>query len=179
MSAYKFNGPIDLAFRNFVVPSSMLGEANLSMEQGERERETQGGTFTESTGTFETASMEVSIFVPSLKWFIENFLAEGGEVEGDEANFIYNADECVPQEVGPLNISPKCEGNDRQDVHFYNAVLRWEWDVDLHTNEAAEVSLVFHANPDEDGNVARIGSGDLTQESEWDVDTQDTVAVAS
>lgn len=180
MSAYKFNGPISLAFRDFVVPKSMLGETELSLESTTRERTTQGGTFTEPTGTFETQEFSVTLFAPSLNWFIQNFLKTGGE-EGTEGqfNFVNNADECVPVEVGPLNIHPHCETNDANDVHFYNAQMGWNVGATLSDSDPAEIELTFYANPDDDGNVWRLGTGDLTQESEWDADSQETVPVTS
>lgn len=177
---YKFNGPISLAFRDFVVPKSMLGETELSLESTTRERTTQGGTFTEPTGTFETQEFSVSLFVPSVSWFVQNFLKDGGnEGANDEYNFVYNADECVPVEIGPLNVHPHCEGNDANDVHFYNAKLGWNIGATLSDGEATEIELTFYANPDSDGNTWRIGTGDLTQESEWDAETEETVEVTS
>lgn len=180
MSAYKFNGPIALSFRDFTVPTSMLGETELSLESTTIDRETQGGTFTQPTGTFETQEFTVTLFAPSLTWFVKNFLKDGGETgDTDDYNFIVNADECTPVESGPLNIHPQCEDNDANDVHFYNAFMAWSVGATLSDGDPAEIELTFYANPDSDGNTWALGSLDLTQESEWDAESESTVAVTS
>lgn len=177
---YQFNGPVKLAFRDFVVPASMLGETELSLESSTRDRETQGGTFTEPSGVMETQEFSITLFAPSLSWFIKNFLKDGGNAGvNDEYNYIYNADACKEVEMGPLNVQPCGENNDANDVHFYDAKMGFNLGTNLSPNEPAEIELTFYANPDADGNVWRLGTGDLTQESEWDPATEQTVPVTS
>ena len=173
-------GPADIAFRDFVIPAHLIGEVVATLEEGERERTTLAGTFTTNAGTISEASATATIHVPSMDWLGENIL-RGRYTDGTPTgNVVWNAETCPdPGDVGPVNIHFRCDDNDADDVHFYNASLRLNMSATYNDSDVIEVELVFHANPDDDGNVARLGSGDLTQESVWDAETEETVAVGS
>jgi hypothetical protein len=178
MANLTLGGPASLAFKDFEISSQYLGEVSVNLEDGERERTTLAGTFSANSGTIENAEATVTLFAPSMDWLGENLLRGRYNDGTPTGNIVWNVNNCS-SDIGPMNIHFECEDNDANDVHFYNASLRANIEATYNESDFIEVELVFHANPDEDGNVARLGTGDLTQESEWDVETEETVAVTS
>jgi len=173
-------GPASLAFRNFEIPASLLSEVTVTLTEGERERETLAGTFRKGSGTMEEAQATATLYVPNMDWLGENILRSkwttGTGVLG--GNIIFNSDTCsATVDAGPMNIHYVCEDNDDNDVHFYNAVLKVDLELNYTASDDLAVEITLFANPDEDGNVWRLGTGDLTAESIYDVATQATVDV--
>jgi hypothetical protein len=172
-------GPADLAFADFNIPAHLIGEVEVVLEEGERERTTLAGTFTTNAGTIAEATATATIHVPSMEWLGENILRGRFNEGTPTGNIIWNAEECGQTDMGPMNVHFRCDTNDANDVHFYNASVRANINATYNDSDVIEVELVFHANPDTNGNVARLGTGDLTQESIYDVDTESTVPVTS
>lgn len=172
-------GPADLAFADFVIPAHLIGEVEVVLEEGERERTTLAGTFTTNSGTIAEATATATIHVPSMEWLGENILKGRFTAGTPTGNLIWNTDECGQTDMGPMNVHFRCETNDANDVHFYNASVRANINATYNDSDVIEVELVFHANPDDNGNVARLGTGDLTQESIYDAATETTIPVTS
>lgn len=173
-------GVVEIAFRNFTIPAHLLGEPSISIEEGTRERTTQAGTFRRGSGTLDTAEITIPMYIPSWDWFGENIMrarytAGTGENTG---NVIWNANTCSGSvDAGKVNFHYVCDTNDNNDIFFYNASMRVNINPTFATGEDLMVELTFLANPDEDGNVYRLGTGDVTDESIYDVTTQTTIDV--
>jgi hypothetical protein len=177
-------GPASLAFRDFTVPSTLLSEMTVTLTEGTRERTTLGGTFNKGSGIFEEAQATATMYVPSMDWLGANFVRSRytapTDPETSGGNMVFGSNSCSATiDAGPLNIHFECEDNDNNDVFFYNAVLQINFELNYTADEDLTVELTFFANPDEDGNIARLGSGDVTQESIWDAETEQTVPVTS
>lgn len=174
------SGPASIAFRNFVIPASLLSEVTVTIAEGERERETLAGTFRKGSGTLDEAQAVATLYVPSMDWLGENILrskytAGTGSLPG---NVVFNSDTCsATVDAGPVNIHYECEEDDANDVHFYNASLRVNLEMTYNQEDDLTVELTFYGQPDDDGNIVRLGTGDLTQASVYDPTTEATVAV--
>lgn len=175
-------GPADISFRNFTIPASLLSEVTVTISEGERERTTLAGTFRKGSRTLDEVQATATLYVPSMDWLGENILRANytaGETT-NTGNVVFNSDACsATVDTGPVNIHYSCEDNDANDVHFYNAVLRVNMEMTYNAEDDLSVELTFYGNPDEDGNVVRLGTGDTTQESIWDVSSEETVPVTS
>lgn len=171
-------GVVEVSFRDITIPAHLLGEPSVSIEEGTRERTTQTGVFRRGSGSLDTAEVTVPMYIPSWDWFGDNILrgrfnAGTGENAG---NVIWNANTCSGTlDAGAVNFHYVCDSTDDNDVFFYNASLRVNINPTFATGEDLMVELTFHANPDEDGNVFRLGTGDLTQPSVWDAATEATI----
>lgn len=182
MDSTVLGGPAEVSFRDFTIPASLLSEVTVTISEGERERTTLAGTFRKGSRTFEEVQATATLYIPSMDWLGENILrsrytAGNGELEG---NIVFNSDSCSADvDAGPVNIHYTCDDNDVNDVHFYNAVLRVNMEMAYNAEDDLQVELTFYGNPDDDGNVVRLGTGDLTQDSVWDAESETTVAVSS
>jgi hypothetical protein len=176
-------GSAELAFRDKLVPADVLSEITVELTEGTRERTTLAGVFTRPSGTMDSAMATVTIFPPSWDWLGANIIESrynAPTAPQTEGNIIWNAQTCSGTfDIGPLNIHFICDENDDRDIHFYNAQLVVNINSTYTNSDDLSVELTFHAQPDDDGNVWRLGTGDLTQESIYDVDTESTVPVTS
>lgn len=175
-------GAAELAFRDAVIPSWALSEVSVTITEGTRERSTLAGTFTTPSGSLDEAMAEVTLFPPSWDWLGEN-LIRAHYTPGTGSNkgsIVWNAQTCSGEvDLGPMNIHFVCDDTDDNDVFFYNARLLVSLNPTFNEDDAISVQLTFHAQPDEDGNVFRLGTGDVTQESVWNPETETTVPAES
>lgn len=172
------SGPATLAFRNFAIPADVLSEVVVTYSEKERERTTLAGTFKRGAGTVDESMVTATLYPPSMDWLGENILrakytSGTGSLPG---NIIFNSDSCsATVDAGPVNIHYVCEDTDDNDVYIYNASLKINFEMTYNAEDDLTVELTFYANPDDDGNIMRFGTGNLTAASHYDVTTEATV----
>ena len=172
-------GPAELSFGSVLIKQPLISEINPVLETGTRERTTLAGTFTKNAGTINDPRIEFTIFVPSYEWLAENLLSEFYSTGTPTGNAIWNAETCPDFDIGTTNIHFTCDDNDANDIFFYNGSLVLNINPTYNDSDFIEIEAAIHANPDEDGNVFRIGTGSLVEESVFDHESQETVAVGS
>jgi hypothetical protein len=176
-------GSAELSFRDKLIPADVLSEISVELTEGTRERTTLAGTFTRPSGTSESAMATVTLYPPSWGWLGENLMQSrynAPTAPQTEGNIVWNAQTCSgTYDIGPLDIHFVCDTNDNKDVQLVNAQMMVNINATYNNSDDISVELVFYGQPDEDGNVWRAGTGDLTAESIWDVDSETTVPVTS
>lgn len=177
MQPIVLGGPAEVAINNVAIPASLLSEVSVELTEGTRERETLGGTFTKPSGTLETAQVMFTMYLPSMDYlkniFPNRYNAPSGEQ--DTGNIIFNSDNCAETESGPVNIHYTCEPLDNNDVYLYNGVAQLNFNPTYNASDDLTIEVTIFAQPDDDGNIARLGTGDLTSDSYYDPLTEDTV----
>lgn len=171
-------GPAEVAINNIAIPASLLSEVSAEFTEGTRERETLGGTFTKPSGVLETAQVTFTMYLPSMDYLKHIFPNRYNAPSGSQTtgNVIINSDTCVEVEAGPVNIHYTCEGLDNNDIHVYAGLAQLNFNPTLNASDDVTIEVTIFAQPDADGNVARLGTGDLTQPSYYDPTTEATVA---
>lgn len=172
-------GPAELSLGNILIKHPLISEINPVFETGTRERTTLAGTFAKNAGTINDPRIEFSLFVPSYEWLAENLLSTFYTAGTPTGNAIWNVEKCPNFDVGAVNVHFTCDEDDANDIFIFNGSLTLNFNPTYNDSDFIEVEAVIHANPDADGDLFRIGTGDLTQKSEWDVATGETVAVSS
>lgn len=172
-------GPAELSFGNVLIKQPLISEINPVFETGTRERTTLAGTFAQNAGTIEDPRIEFTIFAPSYEWLAENLLSSFYTSGTPTGNAIWNVETCPDFNIGTANVHFTCEEDDANDIFIYNGSLVLNFNPTYNESDFIEVEASIHANPDTDGNLFRIGTGDLTQQSEFDSDAEETVAVSS
>lgn len=180
MQPNTLGGPAEVALNEMAIPAEFLSEITVELTGGTRERETLGGTFTAPSGTFETAQASFTMFLPNMDYLKNIFpslynMPSGSQTTG---NIIFSTDTCVTIS-SPVNIHYTCYDTDNNDVYFYNGLIQLNFNPTYNQTDALSIEVTIFANPDEDGNIARIGPGDLTQPSIYDPETETTVPVGS
>lgn len=173
-------GKYEMSIDNVLIPAQLLGDISINYEEGMRERSTQAGTIRTPSGTIETAEMTFTLFFPNADYlknvFPENYNEPTGTAEGLTGNLIFGGSSCVAYNQHTFNIHPSCEANDANDWHFSATVNRT---INPTFSGTDNVSFEITASMQYSDAIAgflRFGTGDLTQESKWDVATQTTVA---
>lgn len=173
-------GKAEVAINNIVIPAQYLSEIAVELTEGTRERETLGGTFTKPSGVLESAMVKFTLYLPSMDYlkniFPERYTAPNGNTTG---NIIFNSDTCGQAEAGPVNIHFTCEENDNNDIHLYNGLALLDFKPTYTASDDMTVEITIYAQPDDDGNIARLGTGDLTQETIYDEASETSVPVVS
>lgn len=170
-------GPAEVAINGITIPASLLSEISVEITEGTRERETLGGTFTKPSGVLETAQAMFTLYLPSMDYLKNIFPSRYNAPSGEQTtgNVIFNSDTCVETETGPVNIHFTCEPLDNNDVHIYAGLAQLNFNPTYNASDDITIEVTIFAQPDEDGNVARKGTGDLTSDSYYDAASGETV----
>lgn len=170
-------GPAEVSLNGITIPASLLSEVSVELSEGTRERETLGGKFTKPSGVLDTAQAMFTLYLPSMDYlkniFPDRYNAPSGEQT--TGNVIFNSDNCVETATGPVNIHFTCEPLDNNDVFIYAGLAQLNFNPTYNASDDLTIEVTIFAQPDDDGNVARLGTGDLTNDSYYDDATGDTV----
>lgn len=169
-------GPAEIALNGITIPASLLSEVSTELTEGTRERETLGGTFTKPSRVLETAQVRFTLYLPSMDYlkniFPDRYNAPSGEQT--TGNLIFNSDTCVETEAGPVNIHYTCDPLDNDDVHIYNGLAQLNFNGTYNATDDLTIEVTIFAQPDDDGNVYRLGTGDLANDSFYDAASGET-----
>lgn len=170
-------GPAEVAINGITIPASLLSEVSVEFTEGTRERTTLGGTFTKPSGVLETAQVMFTLYLPSMDYLKHIFPGRYNAPSGEQTtgNVIFNSDTCVETEAGPVNIHYTCEPLDNNDVHIYAGLAQLNFNPTYNESDDLTIEVTIFAQPDDDGNVARMGTGNLTNDSYYDATTGATV----
>lgn len=170
-------GPAEVSINNITIPASLLSEVSVEFTEGTRERETLGGKFTKPSGVLETAQAMFTLYLPSMDYlkniFPERYNAPSGEQL--TGNIVINSDTCVSTSAGPVNIHYTCEPLDNNDVYIYSGLAQLNFNPTYNASDDVTIEVTIFAQPDGSGNVARLGTGNLTQDSYYSTVTETTV----
>jgi hypothetical protein len=170
-------GPAEVAINGITIPASLLSEVSVELTEGTRERDTLGGHFTKPSGVLDTAQATFTLYLPSMDYlkniFPDRYNAPSGEQ--DTGNIIFNSDTCVTSEAGPVNIHYTCEPLDNNDVYIYSGLAMLNFNPTYNASDDLTIEVTIYAQPDDDGNVARMGTGNLSNDSYFDDTSMDTV----
>jgi len=172
-------GAAEVAINEVLIPASLLSEVSVELTEGTRDTETLAGKFTQPTGMIDTAQVTFTLFLPSMDYlkviFPDLYNAGSGERVG-EGNVIINTEDCLEITNTPMNIHYVCDGaNDKNDVFIYNGRVQVSLPVTFNNSDTLSVEVMVYAQPDESGNVARFGSGNLSQDSYFRASDMTTV----
>jgi hypothetical protein len=181
MSQTVLGGPAEVAINGITIPASLLSEVAVELTEGTRERETLGGTFTKPSGVLDTAQATFTLYLPSMDYLKNIFPGRYNAPSGTQAtgNVVFSSDQCTTTEAGPVNIHYTCEDNDNNDVYIYSGLAMLNFNPTYNASDDVTIEVTIYAQPDNNGNVARMGTGDLTTNSRYDAEDQETVPYVS
>jgi hypothetical protein len=176
--ATTLEGAAEVAINETLIPASMLSEIAVEFEEGVRERTTLGGRFRKPSGVLETAEVRFTLYLPSMDYLKNIFPGRYNAPTAPQTsgNLIINSDTCVSTDAGKVNIHWTCDENDGNDIYIYNGHAVLNLSMTINADDAVSVEVRILAEPDNSGNVARFGTGNLTAVSVYDPETETTVA---
>lgn len=174
-------GLAEIAINGTTIPASLLSEVTVELTEGTRERSTLAGKFTRPSGTLETATATFTMYLPSIDYLKDLFPSRynAGTAPQVTGNVIWDSASCVTADPAPFNIHYVCETNDNNDIHFFAGVAQLNFNPTYNGSDDVTIEVTVHAQPDANGRVYRLGTGDLTANSIFDATTGATVPVAT
>lgn len=172
---------VQLAYGGVTIPSYMLGEVSLEGDPIVRTRDTLAGSRETPTGTYENVRVNATIYAGSPDDIKAIFpgIYNAPTAPQMTGNIIIGSDSCTTTEGNKLNIHDECSATDNSDWYFGNAAPVLDLSsLKFSSGETPSVSVQWLINEDENGNVLRWGTGNLTALSHFDPVTQTTVANA-
>lgn len=170
-------GPAEVSINGITIPASLLSEVTAEFTEGTRERSTLGGKFTKPSGILDTAQVTFTMYLPSMDYLKNIFPNRYNAPSGEQTtgNVIFNSDTCVSTDAGPVNIHYTCEPLDNNDVFIYAGLAMLNFNPTYNDSDDVTIEVTIFAQPDDDGNVARMGTGNLSNDSYYDAASGDTV----
>lgn len=173
-------GKYQMSVDNVLLEAQLLGDISIQYTEGMKERETQIGTIRTPSGTVDTAEAKVTIYLPNIDYlkyiFPENYNAPTGSDDTLTGNLKFGGTGCTSYTSHTFNIHPSCETTDANDWHFDGIVSR-DINPTLNGTEDLSIELTVQMQVNDDlSAMLLLGTGDLSQASQWDVTTQDWIA---
>lgn len=174
-------GQAEVSVNGTTIPAHLLSEVSVELSEGTRERTTLGGNFTRPSGVLETAQVSFTMYLENMDALKTVFPGKYNAPTDPQTsgNIILGNDSCATTEVSGLNVHYTCDTNDDNDVYIYNAQVAMNFNPTYNDSDDLTVEVTAYAQPDAEGRVARIGTGDLTAESVYDAETDATVPASS
>ena len=172
-------GAAEVAINQQLIPAELLSEVSVDFTEGTRDTNTLGGKSTQPTGMLDKAEASFTMFLPSmdyLKVLFPNLHNAGSGERVGEGNLLLNTGDCFTVDNTPVNIHYVCDGSsDANDVFIYSGRVQLKLSFKYNEKDSLAVAVTVFAQPDENGNVARFGAGNQTQDSYFDYATMATV----
>ncbi|UNQ40948.1 hypothetical protein MPC38_06770 [Prescottella equi] len=179
MKPQTLEGPAEVAINGKVIPPTMLSEIVAEFVEGMRERTTLGGKFSRPSGVLDTAELRFTLYLPNMDYLKNIFPNRYNAPTSPQltGNVILNPTDSATTEAGPVNVHWTGKATDDDDIFIYNGEALLNFSATINADDAVSIEVKVLAQPDENGNVARLGTGDLTKASKWDAATEATVPV--
>lgn len=166
-----------MSIGNVLIPAQLLGDITPNYAEGTLEAETQAGTRRQPSGKADTAELTFTMYLPSLdylKVLWPEAYNEPTAAAQTTGNIIFGGNTCSTTSPLPINIHPVCESDDNNDIHIFAGLVNQTFNPTLSTSDAVAIETTITMQPTNQG-YFRLGTGDLSQPSHWDVTTQTTV----
>lgn len=168
-------GKYELAIGATLIPAELLGDITVNYEEGTMEASTQAGTRRQPSGKADTAEVTFTLFLPSMDYlkvlFADAYKAGTGKSGGQ---IVFGSGSCSTPTPLPINIHPVCDSTDDNDIHIFAGLIDMKFNPTLSTSDTLSIESTINMQPTDNGYL-RIGTGDTTAPSHYDVATQKTV----
>lgn len=170
-------GTYEMSIGNVLIPAELLGDISPNYDEATVSSDTQAGTRTTPLGKPSTAELTFTLFLPSIDYLktLWNEAYSAGTSPQTTGNIIFGNGSCQSRTPLPINIHMVCESTDDNDIHIYGGIVKQTFNPTLSGTEVLQIESTIYMQPTDNGYI-RLGTGDLTQVSHYDVASQSTVA---
>lgn len=176
-------GKVDVSLNKITIPAHLLSDegAATTLTEGTREIPTMAGKFTQPSGTYEEATCVFTVVLPNMDYLKNIFpdLYEAGTGEQDKGRVVFGGNTCTVRENTPVVVHYSCAENSDDDVYIPNGAVQASVELTQNASDPVTVSVTVNAHPDEDGVIAQLGAGSLTEKTLWNPQTEQYEPIAS
>lgn len=175
-------GKVDVSLNGVTIPAHYLSDdgANTNLQEGTREISTMAGTFTKPSGTYDEATVGFTLVLPNFN-YLKNIFPDMYEASVDRptvaGRITFGGNECTTRENTPVVVHYSCDTNSDNDVFIPNGAVQASVEITQNVNDPVTVEVMVNAQPDENGVIAWLGTGDLTEPTLYNAATNSYEAI--
>lgn len=181
---YELSGKVDVSLNGITVPAHFIGEEGVTTTLTEvvREITTMAGTFRQNTGIYEESSVAFQLVLPNFN-YLGNILPDLYTASTDRptvaGQVVIGGDTCTVRSNTGLVVHYTCQPNSDNDIYLPNASVVASMEIVQNATDPVVVTVTANAQPDENGVIAILGTGSLTEPTLWDAEAEQYVAAGS
>ena len=184
MATTYMGGKVDVSLNAITIPAQYISDEGVTttLTEGTREVATMAGTFTQPSGTYDEATVVFNVVLPNMN-YVQNIFPELYTASVDRPSVagqtVFGGDSCSVRENTPLVVHYTCDPNSDNDVFVPNGAVVASIEMVQNAADPVTVAVTVNAQPDDDGVIAVLGTGSLTEPTLWDAATGSYVPVGS
>ena len=173
MATSYMGGKVDVSLNGITIPATLISDEGVTttLTEGTREIPTMGGTFTQASGTYDESTVVFNVVLPNMNYlgvlFPDQYTASTDRptIAGQT---IFGGDSCSVRANTPLVVHYTCDPNSDNDVFIPNGAVLASIEMVQNATDPVTVAITVNAQPDDNGVIAILGTGDLTKPTLWD-----------
>lgn len=176
MNPTYMGGKVDVSLNGITIPAHYLSDEGVTttLTEGTREVPTMAGTTNQPSGTIDESMVVFTVVLPNMNYLKNIFPdmytpSERPTVAGRVA---FGSNDCTVRENTPVVVHYTCDENSDNDVYVPNGSVQASVELVQNVSDPVTVEITVNAQPDEDGVVAYLGTGSLTEPTLWDPETE-------
>lgn len=175
MAAY-MGGKVDISLNGITIPAEFLSDegATTTLTEGTREIATMAGTFTQASGTYDEATVVFNVTLPNMNYLKNIFpdMYAPSERPTVAGQVTFGGEDCTTRENTPVVVHYTCDPNSDNDVYVPNGSVQASIELVQNATDPVTIAVTVNAQPDDDGRLVILGTGDLTEPTLYDAVTE-------
>lgn len=177
-------GKVDVSLNGVTIPAHYLSDEGVTttLTEGTREVPTMGGTFNQPSGTIDESMVVFTVVLPNMN-YLKNIFPEMYTASSDRptvaGRVAFGSDDCTTRENTPVVVHYTCDENSDNDVYIPNGSVQASVELVQNVTDPVTVEITVNAQPDADGVVAYLGTGDLDEPTLWNPATEEYEPISS
>ncbi len=172
MATTYMGGKVDVSLNGVTIPAQYLSDDGVTttLTEGTREIATMAGTFNQPSGTLDEAMIEFMVTLPNFNYLKNIFpdMYTPSERPTIAGQIDFGGADCAVRASTPVVVHYSCDTNSDNDVYIPNGVVQASLELVQNAGDPVTVTITVNAQPDENGLIARLGTGSLTEPTLWD-----------
>ena len=177
MATSYMGGKVNVSLNGVTIPAQFISDEGVTttLTEGTREVTTMAGTFTQASGTYDEATVVFNVVLPNMN-YMKNIFPDLYTASTDRPNVagqtVFGGDSCSIRENTPIVVHYTCDPNSDNDVYVPNAALQATVELTQNAGDPVTIAVTANAQPDDNGVIAILGTGDLTEPTLWNAATK-------
>lgn len=184
MDTKYLGGKVDVSLNGITIPNRLISDEGVTttLTEGTREIPTMAGTFNQPSGTYDEANVVFNVVLPNMN-YLKNIFPDLYTASADRplvaGQTVFGGDTCSVRENTPVVVHYSCDPNSDNDLYVPNGSVQASMELVQNATDPVVVAVTVNAQPDDEGVIAKLGTGDLTEPTLWNAAAGEYQPVAS